>query len=1106
MQPNQLLMDILTDIIQRCHKRHKEKDKLRQRKTVFTPRLNQIHPYHYKVHCARRTSIILDQLESANISFMPIGHAPQNDHGPLNFGGERFTKRQGLRDWHNESLKTSWGIQVYTGIPSQQNDAPWHDIYITYQAICAAPNAIYNCVEALIRTTANPLLVLTKSGGLRFSFRITDYLHPHNDTDRNYIYKHSPTETNLQHRDIYLQIRGDKGYSRWDLRYEILLGNLLDPPVITKEIVFAPIDALREELHVPSQEPYLDTHPESSRPIPTSLGSENMNLAKSALLKRGFSYLQQENDFHYWIKNVNDDRGILLSLWEDREVVWVRAALPNTEFPTTATPITDVLNDTGITPTKLAHGLPVNDKILAVREDNLSPLAIKRPPPVLHFKDIPKNVEHSTTEKNAKLSDIFNRKAHILALVSHTFPWTDPEVESYIQQEIPVCINIADPTLIESEEKRYRKLNVASLMRWKARTYRWEQVKDIPIEERMTNPFLHGNVCEDPERCQAVEQKGGDSYETICLKCPVLKACQQRGYLSQLKPFHRATIQMSPNNQHFIHPRRGKALKNGLHNTDKNERIYILYQRTVDINNLFFERRIPKSLLEQWVENWNGHTLGNFAKALLNALKTESKSNDDGIGRVRSVFQAFKTQADDLIKQMCNINIRNLAGAISDSRPINYPISPIPQKAPADVIDSPMRLEEMITAGILDTKTVQNIEAFPTVCRDPKWTYWHELQHFFDHYKSDVDVPMRWSDTELLYWLPPIIHPAIKHLLLIGPTLSEEYLSKVFPTKKIDVVHTEPKPWLPENQVFQIRTDMSSVNALYTYDNIWNDIGASKIGERIFTGIRAEIDRDTNIKHIIITNGSIMRRLSDLKEKENVCDVLLFKSLHGCEVNLEEAQVVWLIGRPFWAQRTIWCSAQMLFGNDEVPLNYDVDINTGNFTDERIQSLYQQHIAALLTQIVGQLRLDRETGKKVVLLTDTPIPNVTDRKNTFLFDWEDFEIAGGLDTLHEVIATRECFEAEREKLTDKNSREDVVRVLGCSERHANRVLNGLRGGNIRVSLREQILFLLSTGEKRTAVFVAAIDKSPQSIANELKRLINTGEIVRVQRGIYALPD
>ena len=69
------------------------------------------------------------------------------------------------------------------------------------------------------------------------------------------------------------------------------------------------------------------------------------------------------------------------------------------------------------------------------------------------------------------------------------------------------------------------------------------------------------------------------------------------------------------------------------------------------------------------------------------------------------------------------------------------------------------------------------------------------------------------------------------------------------------------------------------------------------------------------------------------------------------------------------------------------------------------------------------------------------------------------------------------------------------------------MLKKLRGGKpLRVPFRQQILILLAGGEKRTAEFMDAIDGQPKAIDNELRRLIEIGEIVRVRRGVYALPD
>ena len=95
---------------------------------------------------------------------------------------------------------------------------------------------------------------------------------------------------------------------------------------------------------------------------------------------------------------------------------------------------------------------------------------------------------------------------------------------------------------------------------------------------------------------------------------------------------------------------------------------------------------------------------------------------------------------------------------------------------------------------------------------------------------------------------------------------------------------------------------------------------------------------------------------------------------------------------------------------------------------------------------------------------------------------------------------------ERDNLTSESERENVEQVLGISKSQANRVLMKLRGGKIqRVFFHEQIRSLLEDGEKTTAELTAAIEGHPGAIKNELKRLVDRGEIVKVRRGMYALP-
>ena len=415
-----------------------------------------------------------------------------------------------------------------------------------------------------------------------------------------------------------------------------------------------------------------------------------------------------------------------------------------------------------------------------------------------------------------------------------------------------------------------------------------------------------------------------------------------------------------------------------------------------------------------------------------------------------------------------------------------------------------MQMTEAIVLGVLDTQTVESIRAFPTVSRNPNWTFWHQLKRFFSHYTRDTDAPMRWNEDALWFWMPPVLHPSVKRLLLVSPTLSERQLHKIFPNEQIEVVRTQPTAWILGNNVFQLRTGVHSFRTILNYDSDWDIPGLSKLGERFFSVIRAEIDRDPSVKHAIITNNQIIHQLTDISERENVCLLESFKLVNA--MNLEKPDVVWIVGVPLWPQRTVWWQAQMLFGNEEEPLYYEEEMESGHYKDERIQGIHHQNVAGLLTRIVGYAGLSRWMGKKVVLLTSMELPDISDRPETLLFDWEDFEVAGGLDKLPEVIATRERFETEAAQLTAESSRAEVERVLGVSARTANRFLQKLRGGIRRVSFQTQILTFLADGEKKASEIVVAVGSSSQSVGNELKRLVDIGKIVKVRRGVYRLPE
>ena len=969
--------NVLQDMIARCHQRHEQP--LKQRKSIVAPLLYKGFPYHFTVYCAHRHPVMLQDLEAADISFMPIGQAPGNDRPPRSFGSERFLKRQQAADWETLRWHKSWGIQVYTGIPSARDGAPWHDIDFKYEAICAAPDAVLACVQALVDAVVNPLLTLSKSGGLRFSCRIPGYLHPNTQQARLYVHKHTPTSENPHQHDTYLEILGEKGYSCWDARYEILLGDLLDPPVISKEVLFPPIDAFRAALHKPI--PESTQHEESILDAPYSLGSGKLDLAKEAFFKRGFSYVRQADEIHYWNRQGSETGNTEVSLWETEGSVWIRASTSDTGLPAEATPITDVWNDTGILPPIPKTGLPIDDKVLAIREGKLSPLSIKRPTPVLHKLEPVEKIDETREEIWVQMQRALDRRVRVLGFIPEADSEKGSEVASMLRNNGAICFNVPDAELAAETKQFFQKRNVGSV------------------------------------------------------------------------------AQILQNHQLFLDPQYAKIAEHILEVREGTQPLCIINVERED--QLFLECELSKTTLEKWVVNYHGSALGYFATALLNATGIRDKSHANAIKRLRTVIQTFEWLEEEIIQQMCHVN----------------------------------------------AATAENIQGVPTISSDPNSTFWHQLKRFFAHYTRDADAPMRWENKVLRFYVPPVLHPSVRSLWVTSPALYGEHLRRTFLDEETEILSAETRAWVPGNSVFQIRTDIYPRKTILDLYNTWDVFGVSETGQHIFSKIQAEIERDPNVKHGIITHVHTIRHLDNIAKNENVCFLTGFRNREGLETAFQEAEVIWIVGMPEMGPRAILERTQILFGNDEESLSYETEHESYRYKDERVQSIYEKDIVHIFTQVIELTQLNRLPNKKIMLITGLRVPEITDRPETLLFDWQDLEVAGGLDRLSEAIATRQCFERERDNLTAESSRKEVETVLGCSPRQASRVLQRLRGGKIvRVPLREQILALLADGEKKTPELIAAIQGHPKAINTKLTRLVNDGEIVKVRRGVYRLPE
>ena len=1006
-------MQSVKNIIQQCHERRQKE--LQQRETIVSPTLHGESPYHYVVYCARQYPLLLHDLEQADISFMPIGRAPF-DRGPAYRGGTRLLRRQGTLNWEPRRWFSSWGIQVYTGTPSAHDGANWHDIVFAYRAIRDAPDAVVACLDALVNAVMNPLLTLLKGGGLRFSCRVPYYLHPNTTDAKQYVHKHLPNINHHRDRDIYVEIIGDKGYTRWDARYEILTGSLLDPPIISKDVLFAFLDVFRELLHEPAPASELDLTDEP---------------------------LVDTQDF--------DDFAAIESL-EMKPVV--------------------------------------NESILAVRRGELSPIGIKRPKPLLE------KMKHTAVDNERHPSEA---EARIIGIITGSMNTEKKrQIEATFLDTAPIWIN-ANTAHDAEDAARYYEGQDVSVGRWKPRNHRWEQAKWMPIAERMQNPFARGNVCEDAERCDALAQKGGDPNKSICPSCPVYNACQVRGYLSQFEALKEKQVIVSEIPNLFL-DRRYAAFVDTLSVPD---RVCIINDSESQLTKLFSEHHLSTEILEGWLINWSRAALGQFAKTVLNAIRITDSQHGDIAKRIRTIVQAFERLEDSIVEQMCQVNCTDTEGN-------------------RIAIDT----DSAIQLGSLDISTSENIEKLPNVYRDSEWTLWHQLKTFFTYYTRDMDAPMFVDDGILRFWLPPRIHQEIQCLVLISPAFSEDCFKDVFPEETVSVRRVESQETsLSGNKAFQLRSAPHISHAIANYEVNWDVFNLSKIASRFFTGIYQETKRHPDRNHVVISSTSARIMLKNVLDNIiNYHDLIKDTPAHAEELQtafetadvyhdrinvlrpiFEAADVVWIVGTPYWHPKFVWEQAKVLFGNQAEPLNYNLTMNPYQFEDERIQGLYEQNAIGALTQMISIAGFNEASGKTLVLNTALPIPSVTDAPETELFDWEDFELAGGLDELSETIRIREAHEAEYTNMDASWSRKRVEYLLGVSKAQANRILMRLRGGKLeRTPFHVQIFDLLSDGEKTTSEILESIEGNPGSIKNELTHLVETGEVVRLRRGVYAL--
>lgn len=235
------MLYVLDNLIDRCIARNKQSKNAQ--KTRYS---RDSYSIYYASRDGKLQSAAPRDFENARLGIMPIG---KNGHPIEQYAaatGKNWKTRYGFDDWELKSWKQSYGVQVYTGEPSEFLT----DLDFEFECVQDYPHQLIQTLAALCDLTPRPLITISKSGGIRFSCRTPDYVHPRKTADREYIAAYNQETGNRE--ALYLEIFGEKGLSRWDARYEIITGDLFNIPVIDYHVLFDVIDELKKQIHVPA--------------------------------------------------------------------------------------------------------------------------------------------------------------------------------------------------------------------------------------------------------------------------------------------------------------------------------------------------------------------------------------------------------------------------------------------------------------------------------------------------------------------------------------------------------------------------------------------------------------------------------------------------------------------------------------------------------------------------------------------------------------------------------------------------------------------------------------------------------------------------------------
>ena len=838
----------------------------------------------------------------------------------------------------------------------------------------------------------------------------------------------------------YLESFGEKELSRYDARYEIHTGSLLNIPVMDSHQLFQ----IRHDLHSQIGE----SCPEKAKPTPKPKSTPKKTSADPNIAwhkRKDGSFESVRGGYLCQVTKHKSSHGA--AQYHRQTNGQIDAFCHNRQQ------------------SRIVKRPTRQSQIDSIRAGNLSPLSIYRKPVKL-VKESSNPVLDTLAKAQDRIVEFFRSSAKVLGFRADTGTGKNYQTESYAINEGAILVNVPIGDLaIDLENRMHNRLSEVGLpsnyvFRRRGLMHRWD--KGNMAHSR----FPHEIPCIQADRANAYRQKGGNMSMTICPTCPVQSRCLKEGYLSQPEHAKNALMVITSHPDFATNPTNKNFADQYINHFTGAERTVI--HDDVQMHALFLQYQITRERLQQWRKDWHGALLSAFAKEVLRLL--EAEGTPFAIGQYIATIPQKQKQI--LNFQMSHVQIK------------------------ARDTDSVMTLDETISRGFFTATTPEEIETLPAVYHE-NWTLLDQLTAFFDHYKREADAPIRYHDGTLTFMIPPRLHDKVWKAVFMSATLDLDLFKRAFPKAKTE--NTPPTEFSKGAKVYQLRTNRNPRRTVFRFEN-GEPVGLSESGESYWRTVIDEIARTPNAKHAIVTYKQIFEwkageEASDLSELDNIVATAHFGNLVGLDTEFQNADVLWILFAPEIPhgekipENEITWRAKMFFGNDTHPLDYGYDTEAGIYRDNRIQKVWENAVIGELIQAIGRARLVRK-DRKVIIFTSHHITGITDRAETRFFDEADLEIAGSLDNLDDTIANRETAELLAAQLTANNTIDDFKKAYGGSYERARQLWHAAGGKDAsnakEIEIIERAKTLKSQGLSLRKI-AAELDTNEAKIRRLLKK-------------------